>query len=205
MLGSNGLCGCDTSSIIISTGCLKCSLDPFSTGLVSNPTSCQCKARFSWDSSSLSCKCNLPFVLSNNVCGCPPLQILNPSGICACDPSISITISANECFSCKDLAFSTGAPNSTTLSSCGCLTNFIWESSTMSCKCFSPLVVSNGACGCPPPQTLNRAGVCVCDPTVSSGCLSCSSDPYSSGIISSDGSSCQCLTSFVWNPTTSKC
>jgi hypothetical protein len=189
-------CICDPlSTIIAANGCYKCSNDPYSTGKVLNTSACECKSRFSW---TLSCQCLSPFVLLNDSCGCPSLQIISSSGSCICDPSKTITYDQNICYSCQDVVYSTGVPNNPNNGSCACLSRFffIWDANK-----------KQGSCICPSLMIPNSVKQCVCDSnstiTTFSGCTKCSDISFALQYFNNN--SCSCLSTFTWNPLSFQC
>lgn len=109
--GSSCVCISSYSITLPSGSCLDCRTVQFSTNKTESGSTntCQCQFPFSWDSSTNTCKCPTYLELVSSICRCKAPQIFNDAGQCVCDPSIALTISSNQCFSCKDVAYGTGS------------------------------------------------------------------------------------------------
>jgi len=182
---SGGLCICNsTTSVMIGSLCFNCLTVTFSTGAAPGTSNCTCPAAFVWvytaSTNSGSCIC------SNS------LQIPSTNGSsCICNPTYAIISASKICLDCRTVLYST---NLTVAGVCGCLANFVWNSTSQSCVCSTPFVLSGGQC--------------VCDLTVSimigTLCYDCLTVPLSTGpALGTSNCLCPSTLSWVFNTLTS--
>lgn len=139
-VSSSGVCGCDSRSADVGTGCLDCTLVTDSSGKVDplSPTACECNGNLLWD-----------YTNSEPACLCPlPYTALPSHGVCSCDPAISLPTSSG-CFSC-DILHADGTADPADPTRCNCNPSFIfdWDSLTETgqCVCGESAVISQDTC-----------------------------------------------------------
>jgi len=179
---NGGQCICNlNTSILIGNICLNCLTVQFSSGPISGTSSCQCPTALTWIFSAST---------SSGTCICQDsLQVPSTNGSsCICNSLYAIlAVTANTasiCLDCRTVLYST---NSTVAGACGCLNNFVWNSTSQSCLCSTPFVLSGGQC--------------ICDLTVSviigSLCFDCLTVPLSTGTALGT-SNCLCPSTLTW-------
>ena len=212
---SGGSCVCPlaTSVVIADGSCLACPTNLNTTSAVNTAgTACLCNLNYVWDGlTTLSCICdstvnsfitpsgacftcsssidtNFDGTLTNGACTCKnsfvfTLNDVGTGGKCLC-PSPSV-VRSSVCFTCPTNSNTTGLPSST---SCGCLNNFIWSASAVSCLCDSTVnsyLTASGSCMlCSTANDPNFAGT-----STSSGCDCTRSLTF---VATATGGSCQC-------------
>lgn len=131
---NNGSCECATNcgpcdpatSVKIGTLCYNCTKVALSLGPVANTDKCSCPSHLVWSWST---------TLESGACVCSdPLKIAS-STACACNTTISLSLSNGNCLNCSTLPSATGltvtiAPASP---ACVCLSNFTWNENSRGC------------------------------------------------------------------------
>lgn len=183
--GSLGACtsivtNCNTTtSVIIGSICYNCLTAQFSTGPAVGTAKCLCPSALVWSFNTVN---------NTGACICSnSLQIPSTNGTsCICNSAYAIPSTSTPCLDCRTVNYST---NTTVAGGCGCLTNFAWNSTSLSCVCSSPFIVNGSQCVCNPSTAVILNAVCSL----------CSNDAKSTGV--STGTACVCQTYFIWNGT----
>jgi hypothetical protein len=162
---ANSTCNkCNTvDSVIISNTCVNCTLISKASSPNVGNTVCQCIAPYQWFWNTTSL-----------------------TGSCICNTTFEITISNGGCFTCQNIAYGAGlAVNN----SCTCLTNFLWNATSLACYCPTSftLTTANNTCNC------NTASSVI----INNVCVNCSKITNSNGP-NVGQTACQCVSAFQW-------
>jgi hypothetical protein len=164
-------CVCPTStSAVISGVCVNCKSLTHCTGPNSNYTTCVCTTPYQWTWNSTSL-----------------------TGACICNPSFEITTSTSpNCLNCNSLSYTKGTVTNNT---CDCNTNFLWNTTSLTCYCPYTWTTIGTTCVCPTGTSAVIGGLCVDCSSISNHLA-----PGPNG----DNTICVCTYPYQWswtNPT----